>query len=177
MNEIIKKNGINFGLINGLISIFITLYAYLFNLELFGSLWLLLFIVIFYLAINIILLLKTKKELNNIFNFKQAFTTYFICLIIGVSITVLFNIILFNIVDDELGEKVKEISMESTADFMKKMGAPTSEIKKAVEGIEASDNYSVLAQIKGFFTNIAVSSIFGLIFAAIFKSKTNIFNE
>lgn len=171
MNEIIKKNGIKFGVINGLISVFITLYAYLFDLELFGSLWLLLFIVIFYLVINIILLIKTKNELNNIFSFKQAFTTYFLCLIIGVSISVFFNIILFNIVDIELGEKVKEVSMESTANFMKKMGAPTSEIKKAIERIDESDNYSVLALIRGFFINLAVSSVFGLIFAAIFKSK------
>jgi hypothetical protein len=171
MNEIIKKNGVKFGVISGLISIFITLYAYLFDLKLFGSFWLLLFIVLFFLIINITLLIKTKKELNNNFNFKQVFTTYFICLIIGVSMSVAFNIILFNFVDTELAEKVKEVSMESTAKFMKKLGAPTSEIKKAVEGIKVSDNFSIVAQIKGLFVNIAISSVFGLIFALIFKSK------
>lgn len=171
MNEIIKKNGIKFGIINGLASVLITLYAYLFNLELFGSLWLLLFVVIFFLVINIVLLQKTKKELNNVFSFKEAFTTYFLCLVIGVSITVIFNIILFNVIDTELGEKVKDVSIESTVNFMKKFGAKTAEIKKTVEEIEKSDNYSITSQVKGFFLNIAVSSIFGLLFALIFKSK------
>lgn len=171
MNEIIKKNGITFGVISGIASVLITLYAYLFNLELFGSLWLLLFIVILYLAINITLLIKTKKALNNNFSFKDAFTTYFLCLVVGVTISVAFNIILFNVIDTDLGEKVKQVSMESSANLMKKFGAKTADIKKTVEEIEKSDNYSIFSLIKGFFINIAVSSIFGLLFALIFKSK------
>ena len=97
MNEIVKKNGVKFGIISGIVSVLITLYAYIFNLQLFGSLWLLLFVIILYLTINISLLIKTKKELNNNFSFKDAFTTYFLCLVIGVSITVIFNIVLFNL--------------------------------------------------------------------------------
>lgn len=171
MNEIIKKNGITFGIIGGLISIAITLYAYLIDLTIFGSLWLLLFIVILYIVINVVLLMKTKKELNNNFSFKEAFTTFFISLVISVAMSVVFNIILFNFIDLELAERVKQVTMESTSSFMKKMGAPTSEIIKAVKEIEESDNYSIGKQIQGMFMNIVISSIFGLIFAAIFKSK------
>ncbi|NMH24525.1 DUF4199 domain-containing protein [Flavobacterium solisilvae] len=171
MNEIIKRNGIKFGLISGLISVLITVYAYVFDIELFGSLWLLLFIIVCYLVINIVLLSNTKKKLNDNFTFKEAFTTYFICLIVGVSISVIFNILLFNVIDPELGEKVKEVSIKSTVAFMEKFDVPSAEISKAVEGIEKSDNFSIGAQIKGLFTNIAVSSIFGLVFALIFKSK------
>lgn len=171
MNEIIKKNGITFGVLNGIFSILITLYAYIFDLELFGSLWLLFFIIVFFLALNITLLVKTKKALNNNFSFKDAFTTYFICLVIGITISVFFNIILFNIIDTELGEKVKQVTMESSANFMKKFGASAEDIKVEIEKISKSDNFSILSQIKGFFTNIAVSSIFGLILAAIFKIK------
>jgi len=171
MNEIIKKNGITFGIIGGLLSIAITLYAYLVDLTIFGSLWLLLLVVIIYVVLNIVLLSKTKKELNNNFTFKEAFTTFFISMVIGVVISVIFNIILFNFIDLELAEKVKQVTMESTSSFMKKMGAPTSEIIKAVKQIEESDNYSIGKQIQGLFMNIVISSIFGLIFAAIFKSK------
>ncbi|WP_339837964.1 DUF4199 domain-containing protein [uncultured Flavobacterium sp.] len=171
MNEIIKKNGITFGIIGGLLSIATTLYAYLIDLTIFGSLWLLLFIVVIYIVLNIILLTKTKKELNNSFSFKEAFTTFFISMVIGVVMSVVFNIILFNLIDLELAEKVKQVAMESTSNLMKKFGAPTSEIIKAVKEIEKSDNYSVGKQIQGLFMNIVISSIFGLIFAAIFKSK------
>lgn len=171
MNEIIKKNGITFGLIGGLISVLITLYAYLIDLSIFGSLWLLLIIFVTYLVLYIALLSKTKKELNNVFSFKDAFTTFFISMVIGVVISTIFNMILFNIVDLELAEKVKQITMESTSSFMKKMGAPNSEVIKAMKQIEETDNYSITKQIQGLLMNIVISSIFGLILAAIFKSK------
>ena len=92
-------------------------------------------------------------------------------MVIGVVMSVTFNIILFNFIDLELAEKVKQVTMESTSSFMKKMGAPTAEIIKAVKEIEKSDNYSIGKQIQGLFINIVVSSLFGLILAAIFKSK------
>jgi hypothetical protein len=171
MNKIIKKNGIKFGIINGLVSVLITSYAYIFDLELFGSFWLLLFIIVFYIILNTVLLLTTKKELNNNFTFKEAFTTYFICLVIGVSISVVFNILLFNVIDTGLGEEVKEVSIKTTTNLMEKFGAKESDIRDAIVKINETDNYSVLAQIRGFFTNLTVSSIFGLIFALIFKSK------
>ena len=54
---------------------------------------------------------------------------------------------------------------------MKKFGTPTSEIKKAVEGMSESNQFETFNQLKGAAFSIIFSSIFGLILAAIFKSK------
>ena len=74
MNEIIKKNGITFGIITGVISILITASVYIIDLKLFTAWWLGILSIGIYLGIGIYLLSKTKKELGGIFPFKDAFT-------------------------------------------------------------------------------------------------------
>ena len=171
MNEIIKKNGINFGIITGVISILITGFIYLVDVKLFTAWWLGIGSIIIYLAIGIYLLIKTRKELGGVFSFKDAFTTYFISAVIGIAISVVFNILLFNYIDPSLKDTVQELSIESAVSMMKKFGTPTSEIKKAVEGMSETNQFETFNQLKGSAFSIIFSAIFGLILAAIFKSK------
>ena len=95
MNEIIKKNGISFGVITGVISLLITFSIYIIDLSLMTKWWLALLIMLFYIIIGCILLIKTKKELGGFMTFKEGFTTYFISAVIGIAISVVFNIILY----------------------------------------------------------------------------------
>ena len=67
------------------------------------------------------------------------------------------------------------MTLESTAEMMKNFGAPTSEIKKAVEKLEDYDQFSTLEQLKGSIWSIVGSAIFGLILAAIFKKDKPVF--
>jgi hypothetical protein len=171
MNEIIKKNGITFGIITGVISILITGFIYLVDIKLFTAWWLGIVSIIIYLAIGIYLLMKTRKELGGVFSFKDAFTTYFISAVVGIAISVIFNILLFNYIDPSLKDTVQELSIESAVNMMKKFGTPTSEIKKAVQGMSETNQFETFNQLKGSAFSIIFSAIFGLILAAIFKSK------
>lgn len=171
MNEIIKKNGITFGIITGVISILITGFIYLVNIKLFTAWWLGLGSIAIYLGIGIYLLIKTRKELGGVFSFKDAFTTYFISAVVGIAISVVFNILLFNFIDPSLKDTVQELSIESAVEMMRKFGTPTSEIKKAVEEMSKTNQFETVTQIKGSAFSVIFSSIFGLILAAIFKSK------
>lgn len=173
MNEIIKKNGITFGVITGIVSILITASIYVINLELFTSMWVGLISIAIYLGISIYLLSKTKKELNNIFPFKEAFTTYFISAVIGILISVAFNIILFNFIDPAAKDTIKELTIKYMASTMQKFGAPSASINEAIKGMEGQDQFSIFNLLKGSVFNILFSAIFGLILAAIFKSKSS----
>ena len=84
MNEIIKKNGITYGIITGVVSTLITTLIYSIDLELFTSMWVGFVSIALYTIISIVLLSKTKKELKGIFTFKEAFTTYFIAAVIEI---------------------------------------------------------------------------------------------
>jgi uncharacterized membrane protein (DUF106 family) len=128
MNEIIKKNGITFGVITGVLSILITASIYIVDLKLFTAWWIGLLSIAVYLAIGIYLLSKTKKELNGVFPFKDAFTTYFISAVIGIAISVVFNILLFNFIDTEAKDTVQDNLIEFQVNMLKKFNTPTDKI-------------------------------------------------
>lgn len=172
MNEIIKKNGITFGVVTGLVSILITTLIYIIDLKLFTSWWLGILNIIIYITIGVILLVKTKKELNGVFPFKDAFTTYFISAVIGILISVAFNIVLFNFVDPGAKDTIKELTIKFAVEMMEKFNTPADAVNQAVKEMQAVDNYSIAQLLKGSVFAILFSAIFGLILAAIFKSKS-----
>jgi hypothetical protein len=125
-----------------------------------------------YLIIGIVLLSKTKKELNGVFPFKEAFTTYFIAAVIGILISTSFNIILFNFIDPAAKDTLKELTIKYTISMMQKFGTPASAINEAIAKLKENDPYSIVELLKGSVFSIVFSSIFGLIMAAFFKSKS-----
>lgn len=171
INEIIKRNGISYGIITGIGSILITTLIYIIDLELFTAWWISLLSISFYLIIAIVLLNKTKKELNNSLSFKDAFTTYFISALIGIIISVIFNIILFNYIDPSAKDAIKELTIKYMINAMQKFNAPSSTINEAIKNLQENDQFSISGLLKGSLSYIVFSTIFGLILAAFFKSK------
>lgn len=170
MNEIIKKNGITFGVLSGIISLLITTLIYVINVNMFASWWVGLSGIMISVVLAILLLNKTKKELSGQMTFKECFTTYFIMAVISILIATVFNIVLFNFIDPSLKETLKEIILKTSVEMMQKFGAEKQAINDAIKTIKETDNFSIGSQIKGLLTNIVVSSIFGLILAAFFKT-------
>lgn len=171
MNEIIKKNGVSYGIITGIVSVLITTAIYSIDLNLFVKWWLGIIIFLVYIIIGIVLLSKTKKELKGIFSFKEAFTTYFISAVIGILISVCFNILLFNVIDPSVKDTLNEIIIKYTVEMMEKFGTPSSAINEAVKKMQENNPYSTIELIKGSAFSIAGSALFGLLLALIFKSK------
>ncbi|WP_255702269.1 DUF4199 domain-containing protein [Flavobacterium wongokense] len=172
MNEIIKKNGITFGIVTGLVSVLITTLIYIIDLKLFTAWWLGVLNIIIYISIGVFLLVKTKKELHGVFPFKDAFTTYFISAVVGIIISVAFNIILFNFIDPGAKETIKELTIKFAVEMMEKFDAPKDAINQAIKDMQANDQFSIGQLLKGSVFSILFSAIFGLILAAIFKSKS-----
>jgi len=171
MNEIVKKNGIQYGVITGIISVLITAGIYAIDLSLFTSMWLGIGLILFYMTMGVLVIRSAKKQLNGNITFKEAFTTFFISLIVGIIISVTFNIILFNFIDPAAKETIKELILKSTAEMMEKFGAKSSDINEAIKKMEEKDQFSIGELLKGSIFNILFSSIYGLILAAIFKTK------
>lgn len=172
INEIVKRNGISFGVIIGIVSALITATIYAVNINLFISGWLGASILGVYFIISIILLIKTKKELNGVFPYKDAFTTYFIAAVIGIAISTFFNIILFNFIDPSVKDTLKELTAKYTMEMLQKFGTPASAINEAMKKLNESNPYSIIELLKGSIYSIVFNSIFGLIIAAFFKSNT-----
>ena len=172
INEIIKRNGITFGVLIGIVSSLITATIYAIDLNLFSSWWIGITSIIVYLILGIVLLSKTKKEVKTIFTFKDAFTTYFIAAVIGILISTLFNVLLFNVIDPSAKDTLLEITMKITANMMQKFGTPASVINEAISKLKETNPYSTIELLKGSIFSIIFSSIFGLILAAFFKTRS-----
>ncbi|WP_236552254.1 DUF4199 domain-containing protein [Flavobacterium sp. 9R] len=171
INEIIKKNGITFGVINGIVSCMIISIIYAIDLNLFLKWWITLVIISISLTLSIILLSKTKKEIQSDFSFKDAFTTYFIYAAIGLLISTLFNIVLWNFIDPSAKETLNELTIKYTVSMMQKFNTPASAINETIKGMKENSQFDIDSQLKGYFFNLLISCIFGLIMAAFFKTR------
>ena len=171
MTEAVKKNGINFGIILGVFSILTTAVIYAVDLSLFASIWLGIILFVIYLSIGIFAVAKTKKSMSGYITFKEAFTVFFITMLIGLIFNMIFSYLLFNIIDPSAAETVKQYIIEMTVNLGQKFGTPTEELKKQVKAIEESDNYSIGSQMKSFFGFLLFYIIVGLIIAAAFKKN------
>lgn len=177
MNEVIKKNGIKFGVISGIISIVVTAFMYAVDINLFVNSWIQFGLVIFYLTLGIFVVSSAKKELGGTINFKEAFTSYFIYSVIGIVIANIFNYVLFNFIDTAAKDQILEITINKTVEMMQKFGTPKEALKETIIALKENDPYTIANIIKGSAFSIIFSSIIGMIIAAIMKSKTNPLNE
>jgi hypothetical protein len=172
MNEIIKKNGITYGAILGLISIASTTLIYVIDIKLFMSWWIGGISLILNILIGVILVSKTKTQLNNTISFKEAFSVYFIAGAIGTTISALYNYVLFNFIDPQAKETLKEMTIKYTVEMMEKFGTPKEVLNQTIAELQKADNYSLGNILMGVVFAYVIVAIFGLILAAIFKSKS-----
>ena len=173
MNEIIKKNGLTYGVILGLISVASTTLIYVIDIKLFMSWWLGGISLVLNILIGVFLVSKTKKQLNNNITFKEAFSVYFIAGALGSTISALYNYVLFNFIDPQVKETLKEMTIKYTVEMMEKFGTPKEALNQTIAELQKADNYSLGNIIMGLLFVYIIVAVFGLILAAIFKSKTS----
>ena len=98
---------------------------------------------------------------------------YFLAALIGTLVSTLFNYVLFNFIDPEAKETIKEITLKYTADMMEKFGAPSASVNETMQKLAETDNYSLGNLLFGMAIVLVFQAVFGLILAAIFKSRTS----
>jgi hypothetical protein len=172
INEVIKKNGITYGITLGVILALITATIYAIDLKLFVSGWIGGLTFVIYVTIGILLLSKTKKDINGFFSFKDAFTTFFIATVIALLISTLFSVLLFNVIDPGAKETLSDLLVKYMAETLQKFGTPASAINEALAKMKESNPFSIGEQLKALVFSLVGYSILGLILAAFFKSKT-----
>jgi len=172
INEVIKKNGVTYGIMLGTILSLITATIYAVDLKLFVSGWIGGVTFAIYVIIGIVLLTKTKRQINSFFSFKDAFTTFFITTIIALTISTFFSILLFNVIDPEAKTTISELLIKYMAETLQKFGTPASKINEALAKMKENNPFSTIEQLKALIFSIVGYSILGLILAAFFKSKS-----
>ncbi len=170
MEKSLKSVAVNFGLYLGGAITLLTVIAYAFKLELLANMWYGLFMMLIVITFGIISVAKVRQA-QGFASFKESFTTFFITVVIGILISTLVSYLLFNVIDTDAADSLKQITIENTVDMMKGFGASSEVISKAVEDIESKNQYSFSSIIKGIGGNIIIYSIIGLIVAAAMKKN------
>ena len=179
MNEIIKKNGINFGVTLGVIGIVsqMTVYALggiskenaILNSVIQFVFW------AAYLIVRIIQCNKTKKEFNGFISLKELFTTLTVTIIIGILISQSFTYLFNNFIDVEYGNTLNEFMNEQQIEAQNAMKNFTKVTSEDLKKIAETNNFSILNILQGTLIAFLLSSVMNLILAAIFKKNQPVF--
>lgn len=168
----VKSIATNYGVYLGGLLALLTVLVYTIDLNLMTNTWYGIFVLLAIIAFGIISVAKAKSFLEGYISFKQSFTTYFITILIGLIISTIVSYIIFNIVDPEAAEIIKQKTIETTINFMEGFGAPAETIAEAVDKIENDNQFSIGNIVQGLAIQLAIFSLIGLIIAAIMK-RTN----
>ncbi len=171
MNDVIKKNGLQFGAILSAYYIVTTLLMFFFNQNLFVSIPIGFASIFVSLGIGVVALFWAKKKLNGYITFKDAFTSYFITIVMGLLAHIVITYLLFNLVDPSAKETIKELTIAFTQKNMTSLGVETETLNKTIEQIREADNFNLGNLIKSFAWKTLLYSVGGMLIALVFRNQ------
>ena len=166
-----KSSAINYGLYLGIGLALYTILCYAFKIELLVNLWIILLVLpVLIILIGIISSIKAKNIQNGYITFKEAFSSYFIPIAIGLMISTIISIIIFNFVDPEAAIALKEKIIDTAVQIMRNFDTPEEIVAQSLEQMEAEENmFSIGNQLWSLAKQLIGFSVVGLIVALILK--------
>jgi hypothetical protein len=170
------NHSLKFGFIIGIVNIIISVLAYMTGEALMVKWWYALIL----LVINIGLLVYSgnqyRASLGGFMNFKTAFSVTFVTFVIAGIIGTIFSILLFQVIDPDLPQRLTKAAVEQAEQIMTNLGAPTDRIDEQITSIEnrMEGQFSFMGQIKSFGIGLIIYAVLSLILGAILKKSEKI---
>lgn len=168
-NNSIFKHAIRSGAIMGGISIVITLLVYLVDYSVLVDWKYGLIMIAIFLGLVIYAGINYRTQIGGFISYGRAFQHGFITLAVGGFIGILFSILLYQVIDTEMPQKLTDASVEKTAAMMQSFGAPEDKTEEALDKMrdEMPARFGVLGQIKTYLfaliAYVVISAITSLI--------------
>lgn len=170
MENSIKSSAINLGLYLGVILAASTVLAYALNLELLTNMFYGIVLFIIAVGMSTFSTYKSKKMLGGFISFKNAFSSFFITIAIGLLINLVVGYIIFNVIDPEAAVTLQEKALEMQLEMLKNFGMTGEALDAAVDAAEKQGSiYSIPNLLKGLAGYLVFYSIIGLITSLIMK--------
>jgi heme/copper-type cytochrome/quinol oxidase subunit 4 len=172
----VVQHGIRMGLILGVASIILTLLFYLIDPTLFAKWWLNLIVLFVIIVVVVILGRNYRLSIGGFMSFGDAFKHGFIIFLLSGLLSGFFNILLFQVIDQDLKTVVGDAAIEQTEAMMEKFGAPDEQIEEALEKAEESmaESFSTSGQLKGQMWAILFYVILSLITGLIVRKQEDL---
>lgn len=171
MEKSTKKLATSYGLYLAIALILISVLVYAFDISLMTEWYFNVSIYLVILGISIMAVSKAKKFNTGLFSFKNAFSTYFLTIVLGLIISSVFSFLLFNLIDPEAANTLQELTMEKQSEMFQKFGMTEAQINEAMIKMQEEDFFSIKNVLISLAIQLVIFSIIGLIIALIFKEK------
>ncbi|WP_299364294.1 DUF4199 domain-containing protein [Winogradskyella sp.] len=172
MEKSLKSSSANYGLYLGLILSALTIIGYAVSLDLFTKWWFGILLLLIVIILGIMSSMKARKLLGGFISFKNAFTAYFIAILVGILLSSLVSFLIFNVVDPDAASILQEKIIESQVQMLERFGTPQDAIDKAVSDMQANGSmYSIGNILKSIAYQLVGFSIVGLIVALVVKKS------
>jgi len=110
-----------------------------------------------------------KKQLGGYISYKSALGISAIGLILGTAVVVLFNALMYNVIDPDFKALMEEKSIEFTIGFLERMNATEEQMAEAIEQLKERDQLGFRAQMMGMVFMSIYYLVVSLIVAAAMK--------
>jgi len=168
-SESLYANAVKHGLILGAIAILLTVVAYATSLSFMGSFKFLGLLFLIDIGYVIYAGISYRNSIGRYISYGKAFIHGFLILLTASVVSAIFGIVLYDIIDPELGAKLAEAIILNTEDTMRSFGAPEEQIEKTLADMRTDlpNSFTLMGRVKGFFT--------GLLWFAGFVAITSLF--
>ncbi|MBX2911041.1 MAG: DUF4199 domain-containing protein [Cyclobacteriaceae bacterium] len=175
----LRNHALRWGLIVGLTSAILSLLLYVVDYSLMADWKVGLSLLAIYIGLTIYAGMGYRKESGPYLSFGKAYQHGFIVFACSGLIATLFNIMLFQVIDTDLGGKVTEVAVENTATMMANFGAPPDKIDEALEDTRErmTNQYTLMGQVKGYAFILIVSAVFALVTGLIVRKPEPVFDK
>lgn len=173
------NHALRWGLIVGLTSGILSLLLYAVDYTLLADWKVGLMLFAIYIGLTIYAGINFRKESGPYLSFGKAFQHGFIIFACSGLIATAFSILLFQVIDADLGGKVTEAAVEKTAEMMNNFGAPADQIDKAIDDTRErmANQYTLSGQLKGYGFIVIVSGVLALITGLIVRKQEPVFDK
>ena len=157
------------GFLVGFASVFIGLITYIINFEISLEWWYGLLTLSVTIGLVIYLGINFRTNIGGYMSYKESFKFSFLVMTVSYVIGIIFNIVLYTVIDPGLPEVIKQITIEKTVEMMEGFGSSDEVIDATIEGVEKGidDSTTPMGLIK--------SSPWGLLFLALLSLLTAAF--
>ncbi len=163
---------IKYSIIIALISIIINTLVYIIDETMMIKWWFGLISIAITFGLLIYFGISIRNETGGYMSFKTAFITIFLIVFFSTIISIGYSLVLHNLIDPDLKNRLSEAMIEQTTQMMERFGVPEDQMDEALEKVKQQDNFSTLAMLKsGGIVSIVIGLLFGLIVGAIIKKK------
>ena len=171
----VVQHAVKFGLILGIAGAILNLLLYVIDPTLLVNIWMLLLLFVF-MGLVVYGGINYRKEIGGYINFGPAFIHGFTVFVMMGLIGLIFNLLMYNIIDSSLAETLTDASVEQAQSMAEGFGASGDVLDEAMEKArtDSAASFTNFGLFKSFLISLIVYAVLSLITGLIVRKQEKI---